>query len=88
MNIFNLSDIILSTLADIDNNEVEEIIVDEPKEKVISKENITPQPLNTPKTVENEPKIDSKQEDDSSFDLETAVVYSEILRPKFKDYEF
>ena len=36
----------------------------------------------------NTPKIASKDEDDTVFDLRKAVIYSEILTPKFKEEDF
>jgi hypothetical protein len=36
----------------------------------------------------NTPKNASKDEDDTEFDLRKAVIYSEILTPKFKDQDF
>ena len=38
-------------------------------------------PKNTPKTA-------SDSEDDTTFDLRKAVIYSEILTPKFKEEDF
>lgn len=62
----------------------------------IEVENTTPQveeggrvePQHTPKSREKSPKIEQNREEEERFDLAKAVVYSEILRPKFKDYEF
>lgn len=36
----------------------------------------------------NTPKNTSKDEDDTEFDLRKAVIYSEILTPKFKEEDF
>jgi hypothetical protein len=36
----------------------------------------------------NTPKNASKDEDDTVFDLRKAVIYSEILTPKFKEEDF
>ncbi len=41
----------------------------------------------TPQTSANEPNTASKEGNDIDFDLKKAVVYSEILHPKYKDYE-
>ncbi len=41
----------------------------------------------TPQTSANEPNTAQKEGNDIDFDLKKAVVYSEILRPKYKDYE-
>lgn len=41
----------------------------------------------TPQTSANEPNTARKEENDTDFDLKKAVVYSEILHPKYKDYE-
>jgi hypothetical protein len=38
--------------------------------------------------VNNTPKNASKDEDDTKFDLRKAVIYSEILTPKFKKEDF
>lgn len=43
---------------------------------------------NTSKKPANSPKIDLNTEDNKDFDLRQAVIYAEILRPKFKDEEF
>lgn len=42
---------------------------------------------NAPKSHSNRPKMEQNRADESEFDLKKAVVYSEILRPKFKDDE-
>ncbi len=42
---------------------------------------------NSPKTSKNNPKIEPKPQNESQFDLKQAVIYSEILEPKFKEYE-
>lgn len=42
---------------------------------------------NTSKSHSNRPKMEQNRADESEFDLKKAVVYSEILRPKFKDDE-
>lgn len=42
----------------------------------------------TPKKAENKAKINSDDSDENTFDLRKAVIYSEILTPKFKDEEF
>ncbi|MBQ4503579.1 MAG: hypothetical protein II986_07925 [Alistipes sp.] len=42
----------------------------------------------TPKKAENKTKINSDDSDENTFDLRKAVIYSEILTPKFKDEEF
>ena len=41
----------------------------------------------TPQTSANEPNTAPKEGNDIDFDLKKAVVYSEILHPKYKDYE-
>ena len=41
----------------------------------------------TPQTSANEPNTARKEGNDIDFDLKKAVVYSEILHPKYKDYE-
>ena len=41
-----------------------------------------------PQGQNNAPKTDSNEQDDNSFDLRKAVIYSEILTPKFKDEDF
>ncbi|MBQ7310736.1 MAG: hypothetical protein IJW88_04325 [Alistipes sp.] len=41
-----------------------------------------------PQRQNNAPKTDSNEQDDNSFDLRKAVIYSEILTPKFKDEDF
>lgn len=46
------------------------------------------EPKHTPKSKAKAPKIQPNRADEDEFDLRKAVVYSEILRPKFKDYEF
>ena len=43
---------------------------------------------NTPKTAVNSPKITRKSTTEDEFDLRKAVIYSEILTPKFKDEDF
>lgn len=43
---------------------------------------------NTPKTAVNNPKITRKSTTEDEFDLRKAVIYSEILTPKFKDEDF
>ncbi len=43
---------------------------------------------NTPKTAVNSPKISRKSTTEDEFDLRKAVIYSEILTPKFKDEDF
>ena len=43
---------------------------------------------NTHTTAVDSPKTDSNQPADIEFDLAKAVVYSEILTPKFKDEDF
>ena len=48
-------------------------------------------PIQTPKTpqrAKNAPKIASNDDDDTTFDLKKAVIYSEILTPKFKEEDF
>ena len=42
----------------------------------------------TPKKAKNGAKISSNDSDENTFDLRKAVIYSEILPPKFKDEEF
>ena len=42
----------------------------------------------TPKKAKNGAKINSDDSDENTFDLRKAVIYSEILTPKFKDEEF
>lgn len=42
----------------------------------------------TPKKAKNGAKITSNDSDENTFDLKKAVIYSEILTPKFKDEEF
>lgn len=48
-------------------------------------------PIQTPKTpqrAKNATKIASNDDDDTTFDLKKAVIYSEILTPKFKEEDF
>ena len=47
-----------------------------------------PKPKNSPKKPVNTPIIDSNPANDIEFDLRKAVIYSEIMTPKFKDEEF
>lgn len=42
---------------------------------------------NTSKSHSEEPKTEQNRADEPEFDLKKAVVYAEILRPKFKDDE-
>lgn len=46
------------------------------------------QMTNSPKKSISTPKIAPKQSDEDAFDLKKAVIYSEILTPKYKDEEF
>lgn len=43
---------------------------------------------NSSKKPVNTPKIDSNPTDDIEFDLRKAVIYAELMTPKFKDEEF
>lgn len=47
-----------------------------------------PKPKNSPKKPVNTPKIDSNPTDGTEFDLRKAVIYAELMTPKFKDEEF
>ena len=47
-----------------------------------------PKPVDTPKKAVNSPKIAPIEENDTEFDLRKAVIYAEILTPKFKNEEF
>jgi hypothetical protein len=47
-----------------------------------------PKPVDTPKKAVNSPKIVPIEENDTEFDLRKAVIYAEILTPKFKNEEF
>ena len=42
----------------------------------------------TPKKPVNTPKIEPNTIDEDEFDLRKAVIYAEIMTPKFKDEEF
>ena len=46
------------------------------------------QMTNSPKKSISTPKIAPEQSDEDAFDLKKAVIYSEILTPKYKDEEF
>ena len=43
---------------------------------------------NSSKKPVNTPKIDLNPTDDIEFDLRKAVIYAELMTPKFKDEEF
>ena len=45
-------------------------------------------PANTPQKAANSPKIAPNPIDEDEFDLRKAVIYTEILTPKFKNEEF
>ena len=47
-----------------------------------------PKVKTTAKSANNAPKTQSNSTDEDSFDLRKAVIYSEILNPKFKEEEF
>ena len=58
------------------------IIKKQPKQKKAKTQATT-----TTQTSANEPNTAQKEGNDIDFDLKKAVVYSEILHPKYKDYE-
>lgn len=45
-------------------------------------------PANPPQKAANNPKIAPNPIDEDEFDLRKAVIYAEILTPKFKNEEF
>ena len=47
-----------------------------------------PKVKTTAKSANNAPKTQSNGTDEDSFDLRKAVIYSEILNPKFKEEDF
>ena len=47
-----------------------------------------PKVKTTAKSANNAPKTQSNSTDEDSFDLRKAVIYSEILNPKFKEEDF
>ena len=47
-----------------------------------------PKVKTTAKSANNTPKTQSNGTDEDSFDLRKAVIYSEILNPKFKEEDF
>lgn len=75
------------TIAELLNqmaeNTTASTIVDEPQVVIQPADDKT-----TPKKAVDSPKIDSKTLAEDEFDLAKAVVYSEILTPKFKDEDF
>ena len=75
-----LADFEFSTAAETKAEPVKSPKPQKPKAKA--------KPTNTPKKAVNSPKIDSIAEDDTEFDLRKAVIYAEILAPKFKSEEF
>ena len=54
----------------------------------ITKSSTPAQSTTSHQKANNTPKNASKDEDDTVFDLRKAVIYSEILTPKFKEEDF
>ncbi len=71
-------DFVANSTIDLQPN----IIKKQPKQKKVKT-----QAAITPQTSANEPNTAPKEGNDIDFDLKKAVVYSEILHPKYKDYE-
>ena len=88
----NMHDIFSKTLGDIlADFQINSTMTPEPAPTNIPVSNkAKPQakPINSPKKPVNTPKIDSNPTDGTEFDLRKAVIYAELMTPKFKDEEF
>ena len=62
--------------------------VDDTKAKTKAAHRAAAQGVKVSQSPKNTPKTASDCEDDTTFDLRKAVIYSEILTPKFKEEDF
>lgn len=87
----DIQDILSKTLSGIlDDFQVTTTATPGPKPTYKSKKTAKTQatPANTPQKAANSPKIAPNPIDEDEFDLRKAVIYTEILTPKFKNEEF